>query len=88
MTKIERIEELERQLAALKAEVVEEEEIKYPYVGEFDNGIIVLYKSADEGVLLTNCEDREYCGVFGGDHFSDYSTPFTGTITYKDGKPV
>lgn len=85
MTKTERIEEMERQLATLKAEVKEEKLAEYPcvmkegaviwYMHDRHNGYQINFIDNDFGFKLTK-------GLCSG------VEKFTGTITYKNGKPV
>lgn len=93
MTKTERIEELERQLAELKAQCAEEEKPDFPMAMANRDGdtIVVFTGDGDNGTQIAG-EYRP--GKFGkyADMWRDprgtHWHPFDGTITYKNGKPV
>ena len=94
MNKLQRIEELENKLAELKEEVKRDEIKKrpdYPYVTECDGTVILITKKScgyenPNGYVLNN-KDFTF-GSHNGYWCETLSKPFTGTIEYKNGKPV
>lgn len=90
MTKLERIKELENELAALKAQVEEEERVEYPYIGEADGQVVIFTaKKTGNNINGVGNDFGDYAEYSSGVEWAEEDfKKFTGTITYKNGKPV
>jgi len=86
MTKTERIKKIEAELKVLKAEV-EEERVDYPCVGVYGDGLVTFFDSDYTGTHIYTVGTAATFGYKGSGLETSWK-PFTGTITYKNGKPV
>jgi len=82
----QRIENAENELKKAREELKRIDEPEYPYVG-FHEERIVLFEKESVGVIIA---DSSGCWDLGNKSksWSKGFTPFSGTITYKNGKPV
>lgn len=90
-TEIELTEKVLIELADIMIErgVLKEEKPKYPYVGvHVDGDITVLFTRKDMGVRVSGSYKPEEIGLFRNDWIEVLFKPVTGTITYKNGKPI
>ena len=90
MTKTERIEEMEKQLAALKAEVKEEELVDYPCVMVNTHGDqIVLMRDGGSGLRIAG-DYRPHLNLINNSDswIPSHFKPYDGIIQFKNGKPV
>ena len=84
---IELTEEVIQKVADLIVESGDLEKPDYPYVGMSQSGDIRMMTQSNFGMNMV-CDEGGYkMGQF-TDVYSGTHTPFTGTITYKNGKPV
>lgn len=66
--------------------VLEEEKPDYPYVGIDRASIVLFYGQGHERTRTIITDEEELKNKDGW--LENYFKPFTGTITYKNGKPV
>lgn len=88
MTKLQRIEELENQVAKLKAEIERDEKPDYPYVGVADDGLVSFFRGPKDATHIHIGETGAFFGLESKGIAEHHFKPFTGTIEYKNGKPV
>lgn len=82
----QRIQMLEGDLKKAREELNRIYKSEYPYVG-FHEERIVLFEKESVGVIIADSSGSWDLGSKSKSWVKDF-VPFTGTITYKNGKPV